>query len=66
MSILDNEGHSPAGLGNETVAREAAQRLTNAAPDMLAALKAVLAAAESGFPEALQMARDAVGKAEGW
>jgi hypothetical protein len=38
-------------------------RLIAAAPDMLAALKALVGAAETGFPEALKMARSAIAKA---
>jgi hypothetical protein len=41
------------------------RRMEVAAPEMLAALQAILAAKETGFPEALQLARAAIAKATG-
>jgi hypothetical protein len=52
----------PMGNDEEVVANA---RLIAAAPDMLAALNAVVGASETGFPEALQSARDAIKKARG-
>jgi hypothetical protein len=40
-------------------------RLIAAAPEMYEALQAIIAAKEEGFPEALQMGRTAIAKAEG-